>query len=165
MSKSCRTIIMKIKKIRPLYYIDYNKSKTKEFLKKEFGWKDYGGHHHENRWSYFLHSYYKPKRFGMDQRANGFAALTRSGQISRAEGIRLMSEPNKYDQDIIIYVKKRLGFSEGEFESILTQPQQTYRDFKTYKKYFEILRPFFWIMYKNNRVTKSFYLKYTHRQN
>jgi len=158
-------LFLKIRKIRPLYYLDYNKSKTKEFLSKEFGWKDYGGHHHENRWTYFLHSYFKPARFGIDQRANGFAALVRSNQISRDEGIRLMNEPNTYDKEIITYVKKRLGFTDEKFASILTQPHRTYKEFKTYKKYFELLRPFFWIMYKNNRITKSFYMKYTRKQN
>ncbi len=154
-------LFMKIKKIRPLYYLDYHKENTKKFLAEEFGWKDYGGHHHENRWSYFLHSYFKPARFGIDQRANGYAALARSNQIEREEGIHLMNNPIVYDKDIIDYVKKRLGFSEDEFEAILSQPHRTYKEFKTYKKLFEFLRPFFWVMYKTNRVTKSFYIKYT----
>ena len=38
----------RIKKIRPLYYIDYNKESIKKFLKETYGWKWYGGHHMEN---------------------------------------------------------------------------------------------------------------------
>jgi hypothetical protein len=36
-----------------------------------------------------------------------------------------------------------------------------YRDYKTYKKLFEILRPVFYLMYKANLVPKSFYIKFT----
>jgi len=151
----------RIHKIRPLYYLDYNKGKTKKFLSEKYGWKDYGGHHHENRWSYFLHSYFKPRRFKMDQRASGFSALVRSGQITRDEGLRLINTPEKYDREIIEYVKKRLKFTDEDFEMIMKQPIRSYRDFKTYKKIFEVLKPFFWLMYKMNRVTKSFYIKYT----
>ena len=57
-------------------------------------------------------------------------------------------------------VKKRLGFSDEEFEQVMTQPKRTYREFKTYKPLFERLRPFFWLMYKLDLVPKSFYLKY-----
>lgn len=38
----------RIKKIRPLWHIDYPKEAVKTFLSKEFGWKWYGGHHLEN---------------------------------------------------------------------------------------------------------------------
>jgi len=37
------------KRVRPLYYMDYDKEKIKKFLMKEFGWQWYGGHHNENR--------------------------------------------------------------------------------------------------------------------
>ena len=50
------TIIDGIKKIRPLYYVTFKKEKVKEFLTKELDWKWYGGHHMENRSSYFLNT-------------------------------------------------------------------------------------------------------------
>jgi len=58
-------------------------------------------------------------------------------------------------------VKKRLGFSEAEFEAMMNLPEKTYHDFKTYKKTFERLRWLFWLLYKADRVPKSFYMKYT----
>ena len=33
-------------------------------------------------------------------------------------------------------------------------------NFNTYKKTFEKMRPFWWLMYKLNRVPKSFYIKF-----
>ena len=58
-------------------------------------------------------------------------------------------------------MKKRLNFTDDEFDQVISQPKRTYRDFKTYHETFRRLRPFFYLMYKTNRVPKSFYLKYT----
>jgi hypothetical protein len=58
-------------------------------------------------------------------------------------------------------VKKRLGYSDAEFEHLMNLPKKTYRDYPTYKKTFERMKPFWWLMYKLNRVPKSFYLKFT----
>ncbi len=154
-------LLLRIKKIRPLYYMNYNKEEVKEFLRKEFGWQWYGGHHLENKMSQFTHTYSHPRKFGHDQRANGYGALIRSGQMAREEGLRLMSKLPDYDPELIQYLKKRLGFSDSEFERIMSLPIKTYKDYKTYKKTFERMRWFFWVMYKLDYVPKSFYVKYT----
>ena len=154
-------IINRIKKIRPLYYIDYKKEDVKQMLQQEFGWKWYGGHHLENRFTAFCHSYYFPKRYNIDQRANGYAALVRSGQMNREDALNLLKTPPFLETDIVELVKKRLGYNDEEFNLIITQPKKTYKDFKTYKQTFEKYKWFFWIMYKLDLVSKSFYVKYT----
>ena len=154
-------VVKRIKKIRPLYYIDYQKEKVKEFLADEFGWQWYHGHHLENRFTAFYHSYFLPKGFGIDTRSNGFAALVRSGQMDRNEGLRLMDEPPYLENELIDLVKKRIGFSDKEFEDIMNLPKKNYTDYKTYKRTFERMRLFFWLMYKMDLIPKSFYLKYT----
>ena len=60
-------------------------------------------------------------------------------------------------------VKKRLGFTDAEFESVMNSERKTYRDYPTYKQTFERLRPFFWLLYKFDRVPKSFYVKFCQR--
>jgi hypothetical protein len=57
-------------------------------------------------------------------------------------------------------VKKRLGLSDEEFESVINSEKKTYKDYKTYKRTFKILRPVFWVLLKMNRVPYSFYKKY-----
>jgi imidazoleglycerol phosphate synthase cyclase subunit len=154
-------LINRIKKIRPLWYIDHNKEETKKFLHDEFDWEWYGGHHLENRFTSFYHSYYLPQRWKIDKRKNGYSALIRSGQLKREDALAMLGKPHHIEPDLIPLVKKRLGFSDKEFEDIMTLPYKTYKDFKTYKKTFERLRPFFWLMYKLNYIPKSFYVKYT----
>lgn len=149
-----------IRRIRPLYHLDYDKEATKTFLTNEYGWEWYGGHHLENRFTAFYHSYFLPRRFDMDGRKLEYSALVRSGQLERDEGLTRLSEPPWFDQEIVDLVKKRLEFSDEEFERVMTMPRKTYRDYPTYKKTFERLRPLFWVLYKLDRVPKSFYVKF-----
>jgi len=150
-----------IKKIRPMYYMDYNKEEAKKLLSERYGWQWYGGHHLENRFSAFYHSYFLPVRFNIDQRPNGYSALVRSGQMTRDEALRLMQSPPEVETQIVDIFKKRLDLSEEQFDQLMNAPRRHYREFPTYKKTFERLRPFFWLMYKLDRVPKSFYIKYT----
>lgn len=154
------TALRGIRKLRPLYFIDYHKQDAMTLLERELGWKWYGGHHLENRFTAFYHSFFIPERFGADLRVLGYAALVRSGQLSRAEGKRLMAQPRLHDEELVELVKKRLGYSETEFERLMQLPKRSYLDFDTYKKAFERLRWFWWAMYKLDRVPKSFYLKF-----
>ncbi len=154
------TALLGIKKIRPLYYIDYVKKDAMKLLTSELGWEWYGGHHLENRFTAFWHTYYIPKRYGLDTRLLGHAALVRSGQMNREQGLDLLSKPQEYDNELVEMVLKRLGFTESEFQELMSLPKKTYRDFRNYKKTFERMRPFWWLMYRLNRVPKSFYLKF-----
>jgi hypothetical protein len=153
--------VKQIKKIRPLWYINYSKEDAREFLTREFGWQYYGGHHLENRMTAFHHSYYLPRKFGIDNRYNSLSASVRSGKISRDEALRLYREPPYIEPELLEYFKKRLDLSDDVFNSIMEQPLKFYREYPTYKKTFERMRPFFWIMYRMNLVPKSFYIKYT----
>ncbi len=150
-------------KVRPLYWMDYDKEEAKRQLHEEFGWTWYGGHHLENRFTNFYHTWYIWNRYGRDTRINGHAAMVRSGQLGRGAALAELSEPPRCDPGILNLVKKRFGFTDTDLEAVVSRPHRTFRDYKTYKRTFEILRPFFWLMYKTNRVPRSFYEKYTSR--
>jgi N-acetyl sugar amidotransferase len=154
------TTVLGIKRIRPLYHLDYVKKDAMQLLSEELGWQWYGGHHLENRFTAFWHTYFAPQRFGVDGRLLGYSAMARSGQMSREEGLALIATPPSYDPALIEMVKKRLDFSDAEFEEIMHLPKKTYRDYRTYKRTFERMRGFWWLMYKLDRVPKSFYLKF-----
>lgn len=151
----------RFKKVRPLYFMDYDKEAAKTLLSERYGWQWYGGHHLENRFTAFYHSYFLPTRWGIDFRIAGYSAYCRNGWMTREEALRLMDEPPYIEPGLVDFVKKRLGFSDEEFERLMTLPKKTYKDYPTYKKTFEKMRPFFWLMYKMDLVPKSFYMKYT----
>lgn len=146
--------------IRPLWYIEYSKQDAREVLEKKTGWQYYGGHHLENRATDFLHSIYNPQKFEIDNRNWSLSAEVRAGLISRGEALRLYTTPIHQDVDLINYVRKRLELTKEEYELIMDGPKRSFRDFKTYKRRFELLRPLFFVLSRANFVPKSFYLKY-----
>lgn len=152
--------VKKIKKIRPLWYINYNKEEARVLLEREFGWQYYGGHHLENRMTAFYHSYYNPVKFGVDQRNNSLSAMVRSGHMDKHAAIEEYVQPPYMEEELLSYFLKRMKLTQEQLDTIMAGPRKTYRDYKTYKQRFEQLRPFFYGLAKANLVPMSFYLKY-----
>jgi|TARA_Y100000031_G_C8190251_1_gene371048 hypothetical protein len=149
-----------IRRVRPLYYVDYHKERTKEFLTREYGWQWYGGHHLENRLTAFAHTYYLPQRFGLDFRFIELSGRVRSGQLSREEASSEFHDGCSYDPSLVDLVKKRLGYSESKWNELMNAPLRYYFDYPNYKRLFRLLRPVFWVLYKLNRVPRTFYVKW-----
>tara|TARA_R100000900_G_scaffold98598_1_gene76272 strand:- start:785 stop:1918 length:1134 start_codon:yes stop_codon:yes gene_type:complete len=158
-------LVKRIKRIRPLYYLDYDKEQTKKFLHDEYGWEWYGGHHMENRSAYFVNNFYLPNKFGIDLRKCEYSALIRSGQMTRKLALIKMMEDKEMDDSLIVEMKKRLDLTDEQFNDIMTNDKKDYTDYPTYKRLFERLRPFFYVLYRLNLVPKSFYLKYANKRN
>ncbi|MBN9483454.1 MAG: LPS biosynthesis protein [Bacteroidetes bacterium 43-93] len=154
------TILKKIKKIRPLWYVGYSKEQARQLLEQEYGWKYYGGHHLENRMSAFHHSVYHPQRFKIDQRYNALSAAVRSGFMDREEALKIYAEPPYVEPELVSYFKKRMALTDAEYEAYLHAPKKFFWDYKTYKRTFERMRPLFYLLYKSHLVPKSFYMKF-----
>lgn len=152
--------IDKIKKFRPLYYIDYDKEKNKKMLASQYGWQWYGGHHMENRTAYFVNNYYLPEKFGIDLRYSEFSALVRAGIMKRNDALDRIKEKKPFDNNILEEIKKRTNISNKEWEEIMLNPPSHYTEHETYKKTFEGKKEFFYKLYKDGYVTKSFYYKF-----
>lgn len=155
------TTLYRIQKIRPLWYIKYSKEEAKAFLEKEFGWQYYGGHHLENRMTAFFHGIYCPQKFHIDYRNNSLSASVRSGNMRRKDALQEYYEtPPHIEPELLEYFKKRLGLSDTEYEAKMKESPRYWEEFPTYKKRFETLRPFFYLLMKANLVPHSFYMKY-----
>lgn len=152
--------IARIKKIRPFWYLNYDKKEARSFLEKEFGWQYYGGHHLENRMTAFFHGIYAPRKFGMDFRNNTLAAQARLGKMTRENAWKAYNEPPVIERSLLEYFLKRLKISRQQYDEVMQTPPKSWMDFPTYKKRFELLRPLFAVLAKANLVPKSFYLKY-----
>lgn len=128
-------LIRNIKVIRPLYFLPYEKKAAKEFLIRQYGWIDYGGHHHENIFTKFVMSYWLPVKFGIDKRIISYSAQVLSGEISRDEGLQLLSKPS-YNaatiEDDIAYVIKKLDMSRNEFDHAFNGANKYFYDYPSY---------------------------------
>jgi len=154
-------IFKKIKEVRLLEYINYNKETVDIILEEELGWQDYGGHHHENNFTKFFQSYYLPQKFNIDKRKTELSALIRSGQIRREEALyEIQSHPYHYEKDLIQCVIKKLGLSEKVFEAIYSLPKKTHDDYPTYLPFIKLLKYPIKIAGNFRFVPHILYLKY-----
>jgi len=80
--------------------------------------------------------------------------------MRREDAAAVLEEPRECDPQVLALVKKRLGFTDQEFDAVMALPKRSFRDFKTYKRTFERMKPFWWLLYKADRVPRSFYVKF-----
>lgn len=126
-----------IRNLYPLNYVDYNKDDAREFLKKEFGWQDYGGKHHESKITGFWQSFAMPVKYNMDYRRATLSSQIVSGQITRVAALKeIQSLPyvsEKIEADKL-YIAKKYNISIDELNQYLNLPPKTYKDFPNQKE-------------------------------
>ncbi len=126
------TFIRKMKIVRPLNMIPYNKDRAIEIMQKELDWQYYGGKHHESRFTKFFQAYYLPHKFGYDKRRAHLSSLIVSDSISREAALEEMAQqiyPGNSHVEDMEYVAKKLGVSLQEFENIIEMPNRSYTDY------------------------------------
>lgn len=129
--------VKRMKTLRPLELINYNKFEAKELLKNELGWRDYGGKHYESIFTKFFQAHYLPTKFGYDKRKAHLSSLIVSGQMTREEAILELKQPLYDENDLAndkLYFTKKLGISLDEFESLMRKEPVTYKDFPNSEK-------------------------------
>ena len=145
------SFIRRIKQARLLYYVPYDKSKVKEVLKLELGWQDYGGHHYESVYTRFYQGYILPRKFGIDKRKRELSALIRSGLITKEKALDILKNEPPLNPELAekdrIYVIKKLGLTEKEFDDIMNEKPKTFLEYPNYLrtilKYRGIIRFFY----------------------
>jgi N-acetyl sugar amidotransferase len=154
--------IKRIREIRLMEFIDYRKKEVDNILTKELGWQYYGGHHHENLYTRFFQSYYLPKKFNIDKRKTELSALVRSGQISRNEALKEISQSEyEHENKTVSYAINKLSLSQQEFDEIMNLPVRSHNDYPTYLPLIRMLRFPIKIAAKLKLVPHILYLKYT----
>lgn len=130
-----------------LNYVDYNKSEVKKRIERELGWQDYGGKHYESVWTRFYQGYILPYKFKIDKRKAHLSDLIFGGQITKEQALIELEKPI-YDTVIFktdyVFVLKKLGLSESEFEELMKQAPRSHYEFdyeKPIDERYPILKP------------------------
>lgn len=135
--------ILKIKSVRFLNLINYNKAEAMKLLETQYNWRYYGGKHYESRFTKFFQSYYLPSRFGFDKRKAHLSSLIVSQQLTREEALKELEKP-LYDpvelEEDKEYIRKKLGLSKKEFDNILSMPIKTYKDYPSNESAYKVIR-------------------------
>jgi hypothetical protein len=124
-----------IKVYRPFWHLPYSKTVAKGIITDKYGWRDYGGHHHENVFTRYVIGVWMPLKFGIDKRKVSFSAYIRNGEMSRADALAQISQP-AYEEGLMMedhhYVAKKLGFSIKEMDLLWSAPNHSVHDFPSY---------------------------------
>lgn len=149
-----------IKEIRPYYFLDYQKSKAKAFLEKEYGWEYYGSHHFENIFTKFVLSYWLPRKFNIDKRLITFSAQILSGEMDKDDALKKVSSPfyDEAQQELDKqHVLKKLYIRDKEFNDIWKSPNKSFLDypshFKLITRLTNIMAPFIRLVYLQKPMT------------
>lgn len=143
-------LIKRMKSIRVLDYIDYNKEMAMSIIEKELGWKSYGIKHYESIFTRFYQGFILPSKFDVDKRKAHLSTLICSGQISRAEALKEIKK-NAYDHEVLAsdkdFVLKKLGFGEKQFEEYVKSKPKAHFDYGSDEYFFKVLRVLSEILY------------------
>lgn len=128
--------VKRMRTIRPLNYMPYNKGEAIQEMQASFGYKPYDRKHGESLFTKLFQNYYLPTKFGYDKRLPHFSSMIASGQMSREKALQKLAEPLydplELEQDITFFCKK-LRISRFEFDEILAGPTRHHTEFPNWE--------------------------------
>jgi N-acetyl sugar amidotransferase len=150
-------LIRGIKMVYPLNYVPYDKKEAIDLLTREFDWKQYGGKHHESRFTKFIQSYYLYEKFGIDYRRPGLSIQILDGKVRRDDAIEeLKCRP--YDlkelEEEKQFISKKLGVSLDEFESIINLPPKWYWGYPNDQKKLSLIYDLYRKLFRKEKLDR-----------
>lgn len=140
-------LVTNVKRVNFLDWQEYNRAEILSIIENELGWRNYGGKHHESVFTRFYQGYILPKKFNIDKRKAHLSNMIFSGQLTKAEALEELSKPaypERMQEEDKQYVAKKLGFTDDEFEAVLTQSNVDHEFYGTDQGqralYFKIMR-------------------------
>lgn len=134
--------VLGLREIRLLNYVDYNRERAMNILKKELDWEYYGRKHYESIFTKFYQAYILPTKFNIDKRKAHFSSLICAGQMTREEALeelkKSLYDPQELQEDKA-YVIKKLGLTEEEFEALMKLPPKSHLDYPNSQRMFTLL--------------------------
>ena len=158
------TVVRRIRTVLPLYHRDYVRREADQLLISEYGWVNPGAHYLDDLYQSLM-NYVLRVKFNIDRRKFNYAALVRSGQMTRSQALELIGKPYDRGEDpkLVRLCVKRLGLTWEEFDDILKLHPKTFHDYPTNFALLRALRPAIWLLVNLGLVPRSSYLKYCTR--
>lgn len=133
--------VKKIKVIKPLNYLPYNKENAMGLLRDEYGWTPYPQKHFESRFTKFFEGYWLPEKFGFDTRKVQYSSLILTNQMSREAALKLLEKPAIKTEEArrdFEYVATKLGISVDELQEYFDSPNKTFKNYKNQESLFSL---------------------------
>ena len=133
----------KMRTVRPLNYMPFNKVAALKELEETVGYKPYRRKHGESLFTKLFQNYYLPEKFGMDKRRPHLSSLIASKQMTRKEAVENLKEPLYEPAELsidITYFCKKLRISHQEFDALMKAPSHHYTDFPNWNGRYRLLK-------------------------
>lgn len=130
--KDVDAYILKVESLRPLDLIDYNRDRAMYELNNYCGFEYYGSKHLENDLTKFIQQYWFYNKFKVDKRTSHLSSMIISGQMTRAEALKLYESPLYNEEEMEITIEKvldKLGMSRIEFDKIMNEKPHQHFDY------------------------------------
>lgn len=135
--------VHKMRVVRPLNFMPYNKDQAIKELRETIGWRPYPRKHGESVFTKFFQNHYLVEKFGQDKRRPHLSSLIVAGQMSRDEALVQLQNPLYDDNELkidISYLCKKLKISHAEYDELLSAPNQDHRAFPTWDSRYRALK-------------------------
>lgn len=126
-----------VKTLKPLNLVSFTKEEMIETLSSEYGYESYSQKHFEDLITKFLEGWWAPKRFGHDIRRAQLSSLVVTGQMTRAEALKILEKPPVSEEEGMELFKEvavKLEITEEELWELFKLPECTER-FKSQEKF------------------------------
>ncbi len=134
--------VKRMRTVRPLNYIPYNKELAIRELEQLMGWRSYGRKHGESLFTKLFQNYYLPVKFGYDKRRPQLSSLILSGQMKREAAVESLTEPLYDPRELeidISYLCKKLRISRAQFDALMAAPSRHYDEFASWESRYRLL--------------------------
>jgi hypothetical protein len=132
-----------------------------DLITKELNWKDYGGKHHESKYTAFFQGYILTRKFNIDKRKLHYSALLRAGQLTREQAlIKVQTDPYNEGEELYNYCLKKLDFTKEEFDQIMEELPKSFLNYKSYYSFIKLMKnPIKWAT-RLGIIPDTVYMKY-----
>lgn len=127
--------VRRMRVVRALNYLDYNKAAAVAELESTLGWRSYERKHGESLFTRFFQNHYLVEKFGYDKRRPHLSSLIVSGQMSRSEALAKLKEPLYQPEELeadISFVCKKLQITQDQFRELMVAPTHHYSEFRNH---------------------------------
>jgi aminotransferase len=135
--------VKKMRTLRPLNYMPYDKPMAMKELEERIGWRSYGRKHGESLFTKVFQNDYLPRKFGFDKRLPHYSSLIVSGQMTREEALIKLKEPLYNSEELEIdldYFCKKLRITREQYEGFINGRSSKYADYSNWLNHYRILK-------------------------
>lgn len=135
--------LRRMRTLRPLNYMSYDKQAVSEELTRRVGWRAYGRKHGESQFTKLFQNHYLPLRFGYDKRRPHLSSLIVSGQMTREAALAALAEPLYDPQELEIdldYLCKKLRITRAQWQAFMAMPLHRHDEYPTWDSRYRALK-------------------------